>query len=152
MGVDTKVRLRGHISADRICCYLESKYSNVENKVKTNISNFEKDKYTRYLCYDDNPDYLVTESGFIHFIDNSGDRRSLFYYYTNINDFSDLVTLYNQNCSDDVLLISVVERTCLSIGLFGNSIENMKGICKHFGGWIDENDCDNESFYWIDKE
>ena len=156
MGVDTKVRLRGHISPDRICCYLESKYKNVRNEVKTTISVIDKTECDRYICYDDNNDFIITESGFIHFTDNIGDKRSLFYYRTNINDLTDLISLYEYNkfgtIDDNDILFNVIETTRLSLGLFGNSIDIMKDICNHLGGWIDENDCDDESFYWIDKE
>lgn len=40
----------------------------------------------------------------------------------------------------------------LSLGATGNSIEVMKYLCETFGGYIDENDCDEEGFYPINHE
>lgn len=37
----------------------------------------------------------------------------------------------------------------LSLGMWGNSVEIMKYLCHTFGGYIDENDCDDEGFYPI---
>ena len=42
------------------------------------------------------------------------------------------------------------ETTYLSLGFWGNSVEIMKEIIAHFGGgWIDENDCDDKTYYPI---
>jgi hypothetical protein len=37
----------------------------------------------------------------------------------------------------------------LSLGHWGNSIDIMKRIIAHFGGYVDENDCDDEDYYFI---
>lgn len=37
----------------------------------------------------------------------------------------------------------------ISLGCWGNSVEIAKYLCETFGGYIDENDCDNEGFYPI---
>jgi len=37
----------------------------------------------------------------------------------------------------------------LSLGYRGDSIDIMKKIINHFGGYVDENDCDDEGFYYI---
>lgn len=39
-----------------------------------------------------------------------------------------------------------------SLGRGGNSVEIMKYLCETFGGYIDENDCDDEGFYPINFE
>jgi hypothetical protein len=39
----------------------------------------------------------------------------------------------------------------LSLGCWGNSKEIMKTICSYFGGWLDENDCDDKDYYWIEQ-
>jgi hypothetical protein len=41
---------------------------------------------------------------------------------------------------------------CLSLGFWGNSVEIMKYLCETFGGYIDENDCDDKEFYPINFE
>jgi hypothetical protein len=37
------------------------------------------------------------------------------------------------------------------LGCWGDSVEIIKDIVTHFGGWIDENDCDDKEFYPILK-
>ncbi len=39
-----------------------------------------------------------------------------------------------------------------SLGKWGNSVEIAKYLCETFGGYIDENDCDDEGFYPINFE
>lgn len=42
------------------------------------------------------------------------------------------------------------ETTAVSLGCHGASVEIIKELIKHFGGgWIDENDCDDEEYYEI---
>ena len=41
------------------------------------------------------------------------------------------------------------EKTSLTLGYYGNSVEIMKDLVSQFGGWIDENDCDDQSYYPI---
>jgi hypothetical protein len=37
----------------------------------------------------------------------------------------------------------------LSLGMWGNSVEIARYLCETFGGYLDENDCDDEGFYSI---
>lgn len=37
----------------------------------------------------------------------------------------------------------------LDLDFWGHSIEIMRALISHFGGWLDENDCDNEDAYYI---
>lgn len=39
----------------------------------------------------------------------------------------------------------------LSLGYNDEAVQIIKVICSYFGGWLDENDCDEQEFYWIDK-
>ena len=43
------------------------------------------------------------------------------------------------------------ETTTLSLGYNENAIAIMKKIAEHFGGYIDEYDCDIEWFYKVEK-
>ena len=36
-----------------------------------------------------------------------------------------------------------------SLGKWGNSVEIARYLCETFGGYLDENDCDDEGFYPI---
>ncbi len=44
---------------------------------------------------------------------------------------------------------SNIEGVALNFGYWGNSVEIMRGICEHFGGYLDENDCDADGYYPI---
>jgi hypothetical protein len=44
------------------------------------------------------------------------------------------------------------EKTHLSLGNWGSSVEILESIVKKFGGWLDENDCDNIPYRYIEKE
>lgn len=37
--------------------------------------------------------------------------------------------------------------TWLSLGCWGNSVDLMRSIVSRFGGWVDDNDCDDEPYY-----
>jgi hypothetical protein len=39
-----------------------------------------------------------------------------------------------------------------SLGMWGNSVEIMKYLCETFGGYLDENDCDDQEYYPINFE
>jgi hypothetical protein len=41
----------------------------------------------------------------------------------------------------------LVEQLLLFLIVCGNSIEIMRDICEKFGGWLDENDCDDEGVF-----
>lgn len=76
--------------------------------------------------------------GFINFKDGE-DSRSLFY----ISKSSD---------TDDIEGLKITGSGFLNLGNYGNSVEILKDLCSHFGGAIDENDCDDEDYYWVNKE
>ncbi len=40
----------------------------------------------------------------------------------------------------------------LSLGKWGNSVEILRYLCETFGGYLDEDDCDEEGFYPINFE
>lgn len=73
-------------------------------------------------------------------------------YYFNISfkdekDGRNLSVFYGDLGKSDYGLEGVL----LSLGLWGNSIEIMKNICNKFGGYLDENDCDDKDFYLINE-
>ena len=96
------------------------------------------DEHYKFISNSIREDNYVT-SGFIKF--NDGDEnRNIYYDYQNINSYEKL---------DENIVKS--ETTFLDLGCYGNSVEIMKGIAQEFGGWLDENDCDDIPPYWIDK-
>lgn len=145
MSCDTILRLKGHITAEQIVDYIDEHYKFFNNGVKENnygsLNNYNwvKEKY------DDSNEWKTTD-GFITFNDGT-ENRAIFYCYQNINSYENL-EYYNRYNLENMVKS---ETTCLSLELYGNSVEIMKGIAQEFGGWLDENDCDDEPPYWIDK-
>lgn len=92
---------------------------------------------------DDNNWYAVF--GFICF-DYNGEKRQLYYDYSNLNSFENQEYYMKRGLSDMVECESV----SLILGYWGNSVEIIQKIIEHFGGgWIDENDCDDVTYYPI---
>ena len=73
---------------------------------------------------------------------------SLFYSYSNYNPYENLDYYLQYNLEDMVKS----ETTYLSLYLSASSVEIIKDIVIEFGGWIDENDCDDEPYYPIFKD
>ena len=141
MSCDTILRLKGHITAEQIVDYIDGHYKFIkeENYGSLNKYNWFKEKY------DDSNEWKIT-SGFITF--NDGDEnRNIYYDYQNINSYENL-EYYNEHNLEDMVKSEI---TFLRLGCYGNSVEIMKGIAQEFGGWLDENDCDDIPPYWIDK-
>ena len=42
-----------------------------------------------------------------------------------------------------------IQGVLLSLSAYGSSIDILKYLCETFGGYLDENDCDDEEFYPI---
>ncbi len=40
----------------------------------------------------------------------------------------------------------------MDLDFWGHSVEIMRAILSHFGGWIDENDCDTEEAYFMEPQ
>ena len=60
-------------------------------------------------------------------------------------DQRQLAVSFTNSCERDDNIAGV----WTSLGLWGNSIEIAKYLCESFGGYIDENDCDDEGYYPI---
>jgi hypothetical protein len=55
---------------------------------------------------------------------------------------------FTGSCEQDYSIAGVG----LSLGCTGNSVEILKYLCETFGGYLDENDCDDQDFYPINYE
>lgn len=147
MGVDTLGKLKGNIEPEKILNFIKFKYDkNATSDVKT-----QKYKPFRELSfvkerYGDST-YWECTSGTIHFKDGE-DTRTLFYSYNNMNSYEN-IEFYAQNGLEEMVKS---ETTCISLGCWGNSVDIIKSIVTEFGGWIDENDCDDKEYYPILKD
>lgn len=144
MGCDTILILKGHITTEQIVDYIDKHYKFISNNVK-NYGSLNKYDWVKEK-YDDSNEWKIT-SGFITF--NDGDEnRNIFYYYQNINSYENLEYYSKYNFENMVKS----ETTFLGLRYYGNSVEIMKGIAQEFGGWLEENDCDDKPPYWVNTE
>lgn len=70
------------------------------------------------------------------------------YFYILFEDGEDkrnMAISYNGSCKED----NGIDGIWCSLGMWGNSVETMRYLCETFGGYIDENDCDDKGFYPI---
>ena len=147
MGVDTKGKLKGYVSPQEVLNFIQQTIdSNAKSYVELKdygIVNYDwiKERYGK------TNKWLIT-SGFIDFTDKSGEQRSLFYCYNNINSYENLE--YYSTYGLENMVKS--ETTDIMLGCHGESVDVIKSIVTEFGGWIDENDCDNEVYYPIEKD
>ena len=147
MGVDTQGYLKGYIKPEYLLNYIKQKYdANATMTIRT-LDYGEKSKLDFIKeTYDESDKWLI-EEGRINFIDGI-DQRSLFYMHDNINSYENL-EYHAKNGLEDMVK---QEKTSLSLGCWGNSVEIMRDLVSQFGGWIDENDCDDEDYYPISKD
>ncbi len=70
------------------------------------------------------------------------------YMYINFTDGEDKRNLdvsFTNSCERNDNISGV----WTSLGMWGNSVEILRYLCETFGGYLDENDCDDEGFYPI---
>lgn len=63
-----------------------------------------------------------------------------------------LFVMNSENYSDYPELKLNTPYIWLSLWLWGSSVEIIKGIVEEFGGFIDENDCDDNGYYTVTKK
>jgi len=146
MGVETKGLLKGKVDHEEVLNFIQQKYD-INAKSHVELTNYGLDSECDWIKekYDNTGKRLIW-SGFIWFYDGEK-RRSLFYCYANCNAYCNLEYYAEIGLADMVKS----ETTYLSIDCYGLSKEIMKEIVTHFGGWIDENSYDDESYYPVVK-
>lgn len=162
MGMDTTGIFKDYVTPEQIVEYLQSKTNceNVRSDVK--ISVFEKLDSTDFvLIQKDNSDRWEVNSGFIIFdyYDAAGEKetRMIHYFYDNISSCDDIKDFidYRLRTSEnklDLIQSYIKSDVCVSLGYWGDAIEIISDIMKHFGGWIDENDCDGIYYKYVERE
>lgn len=144
MSVCTVAKLKGHVSELDLIDYLSKKYGWSDARYFT-TDDFDEIAEIKER-YDDSGRWKVTR-GFIGFRDESGDYREIFYCYNNVNFHENLFYYLKYNLADMVKS----ETTYLSMGRWGNSVDIMTDIVQHFGGWVDDDDCDDNPYHYIEK-
>ena len=101
-----------------------------KNVTVIELSEYLKTKYSDVVVHTTREENFFT----INFT-NGNDKRTLWCHWGE-------VSMYDNH----------IQGVSLSFGLWGNAIEIMKDIVGHFGGYVDENDCDDDTFYAINIE
>ena len=148
MGCDTIGKVKGFVKPDDLLNYIRENWDiNAEGDIARKVMRpFAECNYTCKLnesCEKDTEWYII--SGFIYFM-HEGEFRQLFYNYSNVNFYE------NIHYYSPLGLTKMVETetTTVSLGFHGKSVEIIKELVSHFGGgWMDENDCDDEEYYEI---
>lgn len=132
MSAEFKVRLRGHVKPVEILNFIKQK---VDTKANSKVCR---------QSYDTDKNWYV-DSGYILF-DYKG-SGGLYYYYNSEGRKGN----YDYWVEKGLKEMVDTETTCLSMYSCEDNIHLMKQIVAEFGGWIDENDCDEEFFYQVMK-
>lgn len=146
MGVDTRAYLRGAVLPEEIAKFLAQKYNLNLNDIKIDDKTYDYIKFTETLnplkIYDSHKDVWVTQHCTINFKTPQGEMRSLFWYFSNAIFTSELAFLRERK--EPIVLISLRYNE--------ESIQIIKDITTYFGGWIDENDCDDIGYYELSNK
>ena len=156
MGCDAVAYLKGFVEPKCIFDYIKN---NIDSKMTHDVEleticSLDKIDFAKYkkselpIIYAKSPEDFKNWrilSGWIYFNMQSRDW-TMFYYYSPLQSRCGY-----DDCNDnDILEIINSDITCLRMPFCRESINILTNIVKYFGGgWIDENDCDNENFYKI---
>lgn len=150
MGCDTYGKIKGYVKQEDILKFIQQKYdknatSSVSRRITCPLSKCDW-KYKINEHSEDNENWY-TIYGYICFKYND-ENRMLFYCYDNLNHYENL-EYYTKFGLEDMVK---AETTHIGLGYWGGSVEIIKEIVENFGGgWIDENDCDDEEYYVVDS-
>lgn len=159
MGIDTMGIFKDYVTPEQIIEYLQSKTNceNVRSDVKISVLG-KLDDTDFDLIQKDNSDRWETNSGFIIFdyYNTAGEKetRMIHYFYDNvyacdeIKDFIDYKLKTSEN-KHDLIQSYIKSGVFVSLGYCGSSVEIISDLMKHFGGWIDENDCDGIYYKYV---
>lgn len=143
MSQSTCVYVKGRVSFNELLLYLEG-ICTIEKSSKENL---ETARY--YKSENLNKDMSTSgyTNGFIN-VNYRGTPIRIFYLYDKLNT-EENVEYYKKHGLIDMVKS---KKTYLSFPCSPLSVELGKNIIYHFGsGWIDDNDCDEESYYFIEN-
>lgn len=146
MSVDTKLYLNGHVKPETLLKIIQRKFDPEAQMIGFETRDYTSDEEATYVKrYYRADKKMIIVDGRIEF-NYKGEQRSAFYFYDSINCYENLDYYTKKGLKKMVKM----EKTYLSLGCWGNSVEIMKQILDEFeGGWLDENDCDDVPFKWI---
>lgn len=132
MSAEVKVRLKGYVKPEEVLNFLQQK-GDINPTARVHRQFYETDK-SWYI-----------DSGYILF--NYKDFGDMYYYYSSEGRNEN----YDYWVEKGLKEMAETETTTLSMYSCKDNINLMRQIAAEFGGWIDENDCDEELFHEIVK-
>lgn len=147
MGQDTRGRLIGRVKPEDVLNYVRDHYDQNAgiNIISCDYGKVADKNYIKEV-YDDSGLWKCT-NGFIDF-EYAGDKYSMFYCYENINAYENLD--YYEPLGLECMVKQ--ETTKLVLPYWKNSVKIMKNIVGCFGGWVDDNDCDDVPYYPVSEK
>lgn len=151
MSADTVGRIKGCISADIICAYIQNRWDPAaESNVARNNILLIKQVTWDYLVneHSEDSEHWYADTGIIKFC-YKGQELWLRYCYNNLNHLENL-EYYKERGLEEM---ERSEYTNLILDCFKDSAEIMQNIIEQFGGgWMDENDEDGVPFVELKGE
>lgn len=145
MGVDTKVKFTEVLEIEDVLSIIQKKID-----PKASIHGFKETNMGKASEFEGVVlgDSWIIKSGQIR-LSYKGDVRDVFYYQDNnvLSGKEDIKQLI-----EDKQTWMFDSRVSLSLSRWGYSIEMMKLILEEVGGYLDEDDCDAEDYYYIPKK
>ena len=154
MGLDTRFKVIGHLSKEYLMNII---YTHFDTDTTKDIKICKHDRIED-LNFDfiqfDKDEYWWSEYGFICFTYN-GRKRQIFYNYTNIKGTDEIANDVAHRCNrnPELAKMYVSETTHLSRGYDEDAVKfftQLAGVLG--GGWLDENDCDDKTYYFVGGE
>ena len=146
MGIDTIVKIPGKVESSKIFDFIKEHFDkNAINDVETKV---QSQNFLDSLIESNSiilGTELIFESGFIHFRYKE-EQRNLFFFYGNY--YSPAPYAIKKNLDSNTRELNG-DNTELILGASGYAVEILTKIAKEFGGYIDENDCDDKWFYKV---
>lgn len=151
MSVSTCGKIKGYIKAEDLCNFIRENWDvNVVNTINKEIIVPISDLKQNFLFNEHSTDNNNWYSFYGHIIFKyKNESRRLFYSYNNVN-FLENLNYYSKHNLEDMVK---AETTYISLENWGSSAEIITELIKNFGGgWLDENDCDDNQYYFIEGE
>lgn len=145
MSIATIGKLKGHITIEQVLQFVRDTYDKDARIFFRDTTDWDESPAIKER-YDDSGRWIGNTCSIAFNLPDDGERM-LFYCYENVNFYENLEYYQEHGLGDMVK----AETTYISLGCWGHSVDIMKAIVSNFGGWLDENDCDDVVFYEIEK-
>lgn len=144
MGASTVLKAKGHVPASEVLKFIRERFDGGHKEATSNVKTTKGEPISDIAqrwsvkSFTGEPDKL-TESGFIFFTFN-GEKRMLFYSYTNVGFLKDMANEVEQGVPEEI----VGEHTYFSLGAGDDAVEILSRIGAVLqGAYLQRNDCND---------